>query len=283
MSGAGGRKTMTSVARDDVLRKYEAIWAETDPAQRTQLIALCLVEDAEIVGPGYHLRGHGAIADNAAQFQRDHPGKKAVFASGVDAHSGWARCAIQLVAADGAIAAQGLDVFEFAQNGLIRRVITFWGALPTRAPNAQPHRSAGNAVVLETYDEVPPDLARVVDDGLGEANERAAPSIKSVRRLACFARTPDGTVVGGAVGRTWGECCHLQQLWVDAAQRHAGLGTRVVRRFEEHAMARGCRTFYLDTFTFQAPAFYRKLGYEPALTIEGYGPGIVCYTMLKRI
>jgi ribosomal protein S18 acetylase RimI-like enzyme len=274
---------MTGLERDAVLRAYEALWGEKDPAQRAQLIARCLADDAEIVGPGYHLRGHGAIADNAAQFQRDHPGKKALFASGLDAHSGWARCAIQLVAADGAIAAQGLDVFEFAESGLIRRVITFWGALPTRVPMAQSPETADKAMVLETYDDVPPDLARVVDDGLGAANERAAPTIKSVRRLACFARAPDGTVVGGAVGRTWGECCNLQQLWVDAGQRHAGLGTRVVRHFEEQAKARGCRTFYLDTFTFQAPAFYRKLGYEPALTIEGYGPGIECYTMLKRI
>lgn len=274
---------MDSAGREGVLKAYEAVWSETDPASRAALIERCLVENAEIIGPGYHLRGHEAISGDAARHQREHPDWKALFASGVDAHSGWARFAVQVVGTDGAIVAQGLDVIEFATDGRIQTVITFWGTLPALAPKAGVQVPAGAPLVFETHDVVPPDLARVVDDGLGEANERAEPSIKTVRRLACFARAPDGTVVGGAIGRTWGECCHLQQLWVDPARRGSGVGARIVRTFEEHAIGRGCRTFYLDTFTFQAPGFYRKLGYSRALAIEGYGPGIVCYTMMRKI
>ena len=136
---------------------------------------------------------------------------------------------------------------------------------------------------FELHDEVPADLAGIVDAGLGDANEQLEPRINHVRRLACFARAADGTVIGGAVGRTWGECCELQQLWVDAGQRKHGIGTQLVRRFEERASARGCRTFYLDTFNFQAPDFYRKLGYSPALEIRGYAPDIVRYTMLRKL
>ena len=75
----------------------------------------------------------------------------------------------------------------------------------------------------------------------------------------------------------------MQRLWVDAAHRQGGVGTRLVRRFEDRAMTRGCRTFYLDTFTFQAPAFYRKLGYATALEIDGFAPGVVRYTMMRRL
>jgi hypothetical protein len=38
-----------------------------------------------------------------------------------------------------------------------------------------------------------------------------------------IAQNPDGTVVGGAIGRTWGECCELQQLWVSAELRSTGI------------------------------------------------------------
>jgi len=104
-----------------------------------------------------------------------------------------------------------------------------------------------------------------------------------VQPLATFARDASGEVIGGAVGRTWGECCQLQQLWVVEPARRAGVGTALVRRFEEHARARGCCTFYLDTFSFQAPAFYRKLGYEPVLEIAGFTHDIVFYSMMKQL
>ena len=57
-----------------------------------------------------------------------------------------------------------------------------------------------------------------------------------------------------------------------------GIGSQLVRRFEEAAAARGCRVFYLDTFSFQARPFYERLGYEARLEIRGFGPGIAKYT-----
>ena len=137
------------------------------------------------------------------------------------------------------------------------------------------------AISLSLHDELPPEAA-LVDAGLGAANEAAAP-LHEVRRLACIARTADGTVVGGAVGRTWGECCELQQLWVEPAHRRRGLGAQLVRAFEGRAQQRGCRTFYLDTFSFQAPRLYRSLGYEVRLELRGFGHGIVKYTMVREV
>lgn len=135
---------------------------------------------------------------------------------------------------------------------------------------------------ISVHDTPDPAAAAVVDAGLGEANDRAAP-LHQVQPLQCFAHDAAGRVVGGAVGRTWGECAELLQLWVEPGLRRAGLGARLVRAFEQRAAERGCRVCYLDTFSFQAPSFYRGLGYETGLTIEGYGPGIAKHTMLKRL
>jgi GNAT superfamily N-acetyltransferase len=245
------------------------------------LIAQCLDDEVEIVGPGYLVRGHQAVEEHVARFQRAQPGSRPLLASGIDAHSGWARFAVRVEAPDGAVIARGLDIVEFGSDQRIRRLIAFWGALPRLEPKAAP-TAEGGSLSLETHDDVPAEFARIVDDGLGADNERAAP-MEDVHPLASFARDANGAVIGGAIGRTWGECCQLQQLWVAAPSRGAGVGTRLVRRFEEHACARGCRTFYLDTFSFQAPAFYRKLGYAPVLQIEGFTRGIVFYSMMKRL
>ncbi len=104
----------------------------------------------------------------------------------------------------------------------------------------------------------------------------------NVQPLACFARRASGELVGGAVGRTWGTCCELQQLWVEPGQRRQGIGARLVREFEHQAAVRGCRTFYLETFSFQAPRLYRTLGYEVRLELHGFAPGIVKYTMVRE-
>lgn len=131
------------------------------------------------------------------------------------------------------------------------------------------------------HDDVPADAGRIVDRGLSESNEAAAPLLQ-IERLSCFASLASGAVVGGAVGRRWGECCELQQLWVDPAYRRRGIGSKLVRLFEARAAERGCRTFYLETFSFQAPDFYRSLGYHAAAEIRGAPAGIVKYLMLRR-
>lgn len=136
---------------------------------------------------------------------------------------------------------------------------------------------------FEIHDAVPPVEARIVDDGLGDANELAAPSIATVAQLSCFARDAEGVVIGGALGRTWGECGELQTLWVAPAHRQHGIATRLVRMFESRARERGCRTFYLYTFSFQAPRFYQSLGYRPAHEIRGFPDGIVKYLMMRTV
>lgn len=129
-------------------------------------------------------------------------------------------------------------------------------------------------------DTLPPDAVQRVDQGLGDANDAAAP-LHEVRALGCFVHDDAGAVIGGAIGRTWGDCCELQQLWVHEDQRRRGLGAELIRRFEARALERGCSHFYLETFSFQAPALYRALGYEAALTQDRFPHGIVKYTMLK--
>lgn len=136
------------------------------------------------------------------------------------------------------------------------------------------------ALVYRTWDTPPADSLQAVDAGL-EAHNHAVAPLGDVLQLATFASEPCGRIAGGAVGRTWGRCCELLQLWVDPARQREGIGSRLLADFEAGARARGCDVFYLTTLSFQAPDFYRRRGYDVAARISGYPDGIIKYLMQK--
>jgi N-acetylglutamate synthase-like GNAT family acetyltransferase len=128
---------------------------------------------------------------------------------------------------------------------------------------------------------LPPD-AKIVDDSLEQFNQSVADFTTSLK-FACMARLRSGTVVGGALARWWGEYCELQQIWVDEYHRTGGIGRRLVQMVEEEARTRGCSLVYLDTFTFQAPVFYLKLGYEVACEFKGFPNNVSKFIMRKSL
>ena len=140
----------------------------------------------------------------------------------------------------------------------------------------------GESLIFSSSDESPEASLLVVDQGLDQYNLSVAP-VSEVKSLASFATGPSGRIVGGAVGRTWGRCCELLQLWVEPSHRSIGVGSRLLRMFEEHASRRGCDVFYLTTLSFQAPDFYRKHGYASLAEITGYPNGIRKYLMQKTV
>ena len=136
------------------------------------------------------------------------------------------------------------------------------------------------AVTLTATTSPTAEDLQAIDEGLERHNHSAAP-LGDVKPLAVLAHDASGRLVGGASGRWWGACCELLQLWVDEAHRSKGIGSRLVREFEAQARARGCRIFYLTTLSFQAPDFYRRLGYVALAEIAGYPNGIAKYLMHK--
>ena len=141
--------------------------------------------------------------------------------------------------------------------------------------------SADGLVWLCTDDRTLPDV-EAIDQGL-DAFNRALPALAQVRFLCCSVRLASGGCIGGAVARSWGEVCELRQLWVDERWRRGGLGSGLVGRVEAEARARDCRLVQLDTFSFQAPEFYRRLGYTTVWTVAGFPDGIERHYLVKRL
>ena len=95
------------------------------------------------------------------------------------------------------------------------------------------------------------------------------------RSLSCFLRHDDEEMYAGLDGFTWGGYAMIEWLWVAEAARGSGLGRRLVVAAEREAAARGCSVVRVNTHTFQAPGFYRTLGYSEIGTADdapvGYG------------
>jgi ribosomal protein S18 acetylase RimI-like enzyme len=97
--------------------------------------------------------------------------------------------------------------------------------------------------------------------------------ITDVRFLAIIAREADERIIGGLYGWTWGRCCEVKTLWVGESARGRGLGTRLMRAAEEEARARGATQIVLSTHSFQAPDFYRRLGFTVVGEVNDYPEG----------
>lgn len=137
-------------------------------------------------------------------------------------------------------------------------------------------------LLYTVHQDAPAADAKAVDSGLDEYN-LAEPELRHVRALQVIVKSEEGEVLGGAIGRTWGRCCELLQLWVHESQRGRGVGAQLMRHFESEARARGCNLVYLTTFTFQAPGFYSRLGYDVVHETKGYTGGITWHAMHKRL
>jgi len=80
--------------------------------------------------------------------------------------------------------------------------------------------------------------------------------------LAIFIRDDQQIIQAGLKGWTWCGSCYIQTVWIHRAWRGQGLGTKLLYAAEQEARRRGCQQMVLTSYSFQAPAFYQKLGFE---------------------
>lgn len=75
----------------------------------------------------------------------------------------------------------------------------------------------------------------------------------------------------------------IQTLWVDETVRGRGLGQKLMSMVEAEGVKRGCTIAYTDTFTWQAPGFYEKLGYTLYGKLEGFPEANALSYFMKKL
>jgi GNAT superfamily N-acetyltransferase len=129
--------------------------------------------------------------------------------------------------------------------------------------------------------EPTPDEVQYLEDRIYEFNSSVT-GIADGELLAFFVRDRD-RIVAGICGNTWGGTCEVRQFWVEESRRHNGLGTKLLQAAEQEARRRGCTQIVLMTFSFQAPAFYARHGFEVVATIDDHPRGHRNFLMRKRL
>lgn len=110
-----------------------------------------------------------------------------------------------------------------------------------------------------------------VKEGLAAFNRRMAEA-DDTTLLGVFAER-DEVIIGGATGFSQWGWLFIEYLWVVDEVRGQGLGATLLERSEMAGRERGCGAVWLDTFSFQAPAFYERFGYRQFGQLDGYPPG----------
>jgi predicted N-acetyltransferase YhbS len=101
--------------------------------------------------------------------------------------------------------------------------------------------------------------------------------------LTLLVRDEHDAILGGLYGRLVCQWLFVDLLAVPEAGRGQGIGSRLMQMAEDLAREQGCIGVWLDTFDFQAPDFYKKLGYSQFGELLDYPPGHKRHFFQKRL
>lgn len=101
--------------------------------------------------------------------------------------------------------------------------------------------------------------------------------------IRLIARDGEGQIAGGLLGDLYFNWLYIAILWVRDDMRGRGVGSRLMALAEEYAVRQGRTHVHVDTFDFQAPDFYRRLGYTLLGELGPYGDGHTRYYFQKAL
>jgi GNAT superfamily N-acetyltransferase len=121
----------------------------------------------------------------------------------------------------------------------------------------------------ELVDSLEPDAKSMIESVLAAHNKEYNSEFWIARELFTNAprplnicvRTDEGRDIGGLVGETQFRWLKVMLMSVDSSWRRRGLGTEMMKLAEAEAVVRKCRYAFVDTMDYQAPAFYKHIGY----------------------
>ncbi len=125
-----------------------------------------------------------------------------------------------------------------------------------------------------------PSVPDAINRGLDEYNKRQAGD-PHFQRLCFTLRGAEEQIAGGVLGQIFWQGLFIDALWVADALRGRGYGHRLLESIEDEARRRGATMVYLDTFSFQAPDFYKQQGYRVFGELQGFPPGH-CLTFFTK-
>ena len=111
--------------------------------------------------------------------------------------------------------------------------------------------------------------SQVIGDLIRSYNRSKRESSES-EPLNLYVEGEHGEIMAGLVADTFGNWLEIEYLFVKEDLRGQGIGSQLLQRAESEAKMRNCRFAFVNTYQFQAPAFYQKQGYKEVFTLKDY-------------
>jgi len=124
--------------------------------------------------------------------------------------------------------------------------------------------------------------SRFLWNGLTRYNLKAGGPFRYTRRVLTI-RGDRGRILGGVILRSYWKETFVELLWLSPLARRRGYGRLLMAEAERRARRRGSRLMHLDTYSFQAPGFYEKLGFRRFGRIRGSPRGASRNYYVKRL
>ena len=105
----------------------------------------------------------------------------------------------------------------------------------------------------------------------------------SIHTVQLAARDPKGILIGGLLAQIRVYWLHVDILVAAPDFRNSGLGSALMAQAEGIAREHQCAGIWLDTFEFQAPGFYEKLGFTRCGSIRNFWNGHDRHIYEKRL
>lgn len=101
----------------------------------------------------------------------------------------------------------------------------------------------------------------------------------------CYISKNDSGFIQAGISMNWYlGIMHIDYLWVSSSQRGKKVGEQLLKLAEEKAISVGCTVIHLETYSFQAPNYYKKFSYEVFGTLENVPEdGISLFYMRKKL
>lgn len=108
---------------------------------------------------------------------------------------------------------------------------------------------------------------KIIRDGIVNFNGQILN--ETATHFSIFAK--DGIqVIGGALIWEHSDALYIDVLWCDENYRKKGVGTKIINIIDDIAINKRISKIFVDTYTFQAEAFYLKHGFYCVGTIPEY-------------
>lgn len=111
--------------------------------------------------------------------------------------------------------------------------------------------------------------SQIIGDLIRSYN-RSKREVAESEPLNLYVEDEHGEIMAGLVAETFGNWLEIEYLFVKEDLRGQGIGSQLLQRAESEAKKRNCRFAFVNTYQFQAPAFYQKHGYKEVFTLKDY-------------